>query len=86
MSADQQPEIAVWFAAHDAYHKASDAYNARLKFVRAERERDANAWAMTCDSEYQELNHAHRVAMEADQTLYKALTKGASATNKGTDQ
>jgi hypothetical protein len=86
MSAEHQTAIAEWFAAHYAYHKASDIYNARLAFVRAERERDPACLSMTCDQEYKALGDAERAATWADEVLYNRLVKigtvGASATGK----
>ena len=60
-----------WFAAHDAYHKASDAYNQRLTLVKAERER--GNWTMTTDIEHQALGLAQSKALAADNDLYIAL-------------
>lgn len=69
--------IGKWFGAHDAYHKASDAYNARLTLVRAERER--GNWTMTVDPEYKALNDAQRAALKADSELYAAMIAASSA-------
>ena len=60
-----------WFSVHDAYHKASRAYNERLALVRAERER--GNWSMNCDAEYRALADAQSAAFAADETLYRAL-------------
>ena len=60
-----------WFAAHDAYHKASAAYNQRLTLVKAERER--GNWSMTTDAEYQVLGSAQSKALSANNDLYLAL-------------
>lgn len=64
--------VEEWFAAHDAYHKASDVYNARLELVRAERER--GNWTMRVDVEYSALCKAQSKALAADETLYAALS------------
>lgn len=71
-------EIAVseWFAAHDEYHKRSDAYNKRLELVRAERDR--GNWAMNCQVEYALLNEAQKKALAADDELYRALARNQS--------
>lgn len=60
-----------WFAAHDAYHKASTAYNDRLALVRAERER--GNWTMKLDQEYETLNDARAAALFADGALYQTM-------------
>lgn len=60
-----------WFKLHDAYHKASDAYNARLAVVRAERERDN--WSMNVHAEYRALHDAQSVALQASEALYQYL-------------
>lgn len=60
-----------WFAAHDAYHAASAAYNARLTVVEAERER--GNWSMNTDPEYQALSLAQAKALSSDNDLYFAL-------------
>lgn len=60
-----------WFAVHDAYHKASAAYNERLRLVRAERER--GNWSMDVNAEYQALNNAQKAALSADDALYRFL-------------
>jgi hypothetical protein len=62
-----------WFAAHSAYHKASDAYNERLKLVRSERER--GNWTMRSDQEADALNRARTAALDADSKLYEALQR-----------
>lgn len=64
--------VRLWFNAHDAYHKASDAYNQRLALVRAEREQRDN-WSMTTDKEYHELGAAQAAAFQADEALYQVL-------------
>jgi hypothetical protein len=65
---EQQRE---WFMAHDAYHKASEAYNQRLELVRAERGR--GNWSMKLDAEYNALHDAQAAALRADETFYQAL-------------
>lgn len=60
-----------WFAIHDAYHKASAVYNERLALVRAERDR--GNWSMDVNAEYQALCDAQRVALSADDALYRFL-------------
>lgn len=77
--------LGKWFAAHDAYHKASDTYNARVAFVRSERERDSRHLVMTCDQEYKVLNETQRAALAADQELYGALCNGGEL-EEGTKQ
>ena len=67
-----------WFSVHDAYHKASLAYNERLALVRAERER--GNWSMDVNAEYQALCDAQRVALSADETLYRFLKADAELT------
>ncbi len=63
--------IEEWYQAYHAYHKASDAYNARLTLVRKERER--GNWMMDCGDEYQALNAAQKNAMQATEILYQTL-------------
>jgi len=63
--------VREWFGKHDAYHKASAAYNARLVLVRAERER--GNWTMPMDAEYRALNDAQSAAIAAAETLYQSL-------------
>lgn len=65
--------VSKWFDAHDAYHKASDIYNARVRYVRAEQDRDAGALVMNCHQEYKALNEAQRAALAADHDLYTTL-------------
>lgn len=64
--------VSKWFDAHDAYHKASAAYNARLAMVRLERD-ERNNWSMNCDPEYKALNDAQHAALAADHDLYTTL-------------
>jgi len=71
--------IAAWFDAHDAYHKASDAYNERLALVRAERER--GNWTMKIDQEYSALGEAQKAALQADTALYTFLTSAREQTS-----
>lgn len=65
--------VETWFQAHDAYHKASAVYNARLAYVRAERERTQWAFVDNCDHEYRVLSDAQRAAIGAAETLYQEL-------------
>lgn len=65
--------VAIWFTAHDAYHKASDAYNARLAYIQAERERTKWEFVGNVDHEYKVLNEAQRAAIKAAETLYQTL-------------
>jgi hypothetical protein len=69
--------VREWFEKHDAYHKASAAYNARLALVRAERER--GNWSMPLDAEYRTLNDAQSAAISAAETLYHAVVKNMAA-------
>lgn len=62
-----------WYLAHDAYHKASEAYNRRLALVRSERDR--GNWSMTVDAEYKALNEAQSAALAADETFYRACDR-----------
>lgn len=60
-----------WFLVHDAYHKASEAYNLRLVLVRAERER--GNWSMKIDVEYAAVHDAQAAALKADEAFYRTL-------------
>ena len=71
---DRHSAVDAWFQAHDAYHRASAGYNARLELVRAERER--GNWTMKLDREYATLNDAQNVALKADGVLYENLRAG----------
>lgn len=72
MSASQKA-LYKWFAAHDAYHKASDVYNARVRYVRAEQDRDPGALVMNCHQEYKALNEAQRAALKMDEEFYQIM-------------
>lgn len=72
--------LGKWFAAHDAHHKARDAYNSRLELIRAERER--GNWTMRLDREYAALNNAERAALAADQELYGELCNGGETEDR----
>lgn len=69
--------VDAWFRAHDAYHRASDEYNARLALVRAERER--GNWSINTDPEYQALTLAQKDAFAASEGLYQHIRTRAAA-------
>lgn len=71
---DREIAVSEWFAAHDDYHRRSDAYNKRLELVRAERNR--GNWMMNCQVEYALLNEAQKKALAADETLWAKLSNG----------
>lgn len=74
--------VEAWFRAHDAYHQASDAYNARLAVVRAERDR--GNWSMNTDPEYQALTQAQKDAFAASDRLYLHLRSRRLTSAKST--
>lgn len=71
-SVSNEQAVQEWFAKHDAYHKASEAYNARLEYVR-ERRKKYEDWSENPQSEYRVLGDAQREAIAAAETLYQTL-------------
>ncbi len=64
--------VKKWFAAHNAYHKASETYNSRVKFLR-EQEKLGHVGVFNAHEEYKLLNDAQTQALKADEILYRAL-------------
>lgn len=66
------PEVEQWFKAHDAWHKATETYNARVVYLR-QQEAAGNYGKANSHLEYDVMNKAMRWALAADKLLYETL-------------
>lgn len=76
---DRETAVTEWFAAHDAYHKASDVYNARVRFIR-EQDAVGRFGEFNARGEYKLLNETQKACFAADEVLYQALVKATAIT------
>lgn len=72
MANPRRAAVDEWFAIYDAYHKASDVYNARVQFIR-EQEAAGRFGEFNAHGEYKLLNEAQRATYGAAEALYQAL-------------